>query len=500
MCSHVESSRSRGMVRVAAVALIAGGLAACSSDTTRFGDSPFANPFQARTSAPAPSEVTGSVPPAQRAPVGRVEAQPLPSYQATQTLPPPTRPAMAANGTSGGGRGIASYQPSPSPEVTGSLPPPPAAAPSATGASNWNWDGGTAVSAAPGDTVDGLSRRYGVPSAAILQANNLSAGAALQPGQRIVIPRYNAAVAPAASAPATRVASNAPMVPARAAVPPPAAGGVHVVAPGETLSKIARLYRKSRPEIARANNITPDAKVIIGQKLVIPGTQAAPVRTANARPALPAAKPATKPVAVAAVAPKPVVPAAPTRAVATSRPTAIPAAVVAQPQGGAGVNSRIAAAEPPATARVAAPAAEPSIEQASGSSAEATGSTPSFRWPVRGRIITAFGPKPNGQQNDGINLAVPEGTSVKASEDGVVAYAGSELKGYGNLVLVRHAGGFVTAYAHASELMVKRGDTVKRGQIIARAGQTGTVSSPQLHFEIRKGKDPVDPTRYLAGT
>ncbi|MBN8958070.1 MAG: M23 family metallopeptidase, partial [Rhizobiales bacterium] len=94
-------------------------------------------------------------------------------------------------------------------------------------------------------------------------------------------------------------------------------------------------------------------------------------------------------------------------------------------------------------------------------------------------------------------LAVPEGTSVKAAEDGVVAYAGNELKGYGNLVLVRHSNGYVTAYAHASSLKVKRGDKVKRGQIIALAGQTGSVSSPQLHFEIRKGSSPVDPMPFL---
>ena len=126
--------------------------------------------------------------------------------------------------------------------------------------------------------------------------------------------------------------------------------------------------------------------------------------------------------------------------------------------------------------------------------AEATGALPTFRWPVRGRVITGFGAKTNGKQNDGINVAVPEGTPVKAAEDGVVAYAGNELKGYGNLVLVRHANGYVTAYAHASELMVKRGDTIKRGQIIAKSGQTGEVTSPQLHFEIRKGSTPVDPT------
>jgi murein DD-endopeptidase MepM/ murein hydrolase activator NlpD len=120
---------------------------------------------------------------------------------------------------------------------------------------------------------------------------------------------------------------------------------------------------------------------------------------------------------------------------------------------------------------------------------------PEFRWPARGRIIEAF--KPGG--NDGINIAVPEGTSVKAAESGYVAYAGNELKRYGNLVLIRHPNGFVSAYANMSEIEVKRGDTVKRGQTIAKSGQSGDVATPQLHFELRKGTTPVDPTQYLAG-
>ncbi|MCC2104577.1 MAG: M23 family metallopeptidase, partial [Hyphomicrobiales bacterium] len=120
---------------------------------------------------------------------------------------------------------------------------------------------------------------------------------------------------------------------------------------------------------------------------------------------------------------------------------------------------------------------------------------PEFRWPARGRIIQGF--KSGG--NDGINISVPEGTAVKAAEGGVVKYAGSELKGYGKLVLIQHPNGFVSAYAHNGELDVKRGDTVKRGQTIAKAGQTGNVSSPQVHFELRKGSTPVDPTGYLAG-
>jgi murein DD-endopeptidase MepM/ murein hydrolase activator NlpD len=131
--------------------------------------------------------------------------------------------------------------------------------------------------------------------------------------------------------------------------------------------------------------------------------------------------------------------------------------------------------------------------------AEPAGALPSFRWPVRGRVITSFGPKPNGLQNDGIDLAVPKGTPIKAADDGVVAYAGNELKGYGNLVLIRHSNGYVTAYAHASEILVRRGETVKRGQVIAKSGETGSVKSPELHFEIRKGATPVDPAQFLNG-
>jgi murein DD-endopeptidase MepM/ murein hydrolase activator NlpD len=120
---------------------------------------------------------------------------------------------------------------------------------------------------------------------------------------------------------------------------------------------------------------------------------------------------------------------------------------------------------------------------------------PEFRWPARGRIIQGFA----SGGNDGINIAVPEGTAVKAAEVGTVVYAGSELKGYGNLVLIRHPNGFVSAYAHNGEVSVKRGDHVARGQSIAKSGQSGNVASPQLHFELRKGATPVDPTNYLAG-
>ena len=123
-----------------------------------------------------------------------------------------------------------------------------------------------------------------------------------------------------------------------------------------------------------------------------------------------------------------------------------------------------------------------------------------LRWPLRGKIISGFGPKQNGLKNEGINIAVPEGTNIQAAEGGVVAYAGNELKGYGNLVLIRHEGGYVTAYAHAAKLLVKKGDLVKRGTVIAVAGQTGAVQSPQLHFEVRKGATALDPQKFLASS
>src|SRR5262245_4291549 len=260
-------------------------------------------------------------------------------------------------------------------------------------------------------------------------------------------------------------AATAPARPHPAASHAAQPNGIHVVGPGESLTSIGRLYGKTRQELAQANDIEPSAVVRAGQRLTIPGVRQADIKLASHAPAHePAAQPA------------------PAKPSATATAPATPAA-----------------SQPVASARLATPATENPEPKTASATAELTGSVPSFRWPVRGRVIAGYGAKVNGAANDGINLSVPEGTSVKAAEDGVVAYAGNELKGYGNLVLVRHANGFVTAYAHASEIKVKRGDQVKRGQVVALAGQTGNVNSPQLHFEIRKGSTPIDPSQYLGG-
>lgn len=437
MCLAVEPSRSRVVLRVSTLALLLAA-AGCSADSSRFSESPFGNPF--RTAAGPGPQVAAA--PAPAAPVTPVDAQPLPP---SAGLPAPPAPGEM--------RGSSAGYPVQRPELTGSIHP------KGSGQGTWTRDGGTPVTVGQGETLQTLSHRYGVPVPALMQANGINGATSIRPGQQIIIPRYSYAHA----APGPRVAgpvSKGGRIDGKGKtvgrVPP--SDGIHVVAPGETVASLARIYSKPRQDIAKANGIPVDAKLRVGQRIKIPGAPPARVRTA--------AK-AVEPKAKAAPAPK------------------------------------LAAVEPP-KARVHTPAAEPITPEPQPPAAEpepdSKGAAPVFRWPAHGRVLVGYGGKINGVKNDGINLSVPEGTSVKAAEDGVVAYAGSELKGYGNLVLVRHSNGFVTAYAHASTVLVKRGDRVKRGQIIAKSGQSGGVGSPQLHFEIRKGSTPVDPTQYLSGT
>ena len=454
---------SRRVPHAAALALVSFAFAGCSADTSsRFSQTTIGNPFNYQP------ESTGSV--AASAPAPQVERHDLPQYARPQSYassasgappvvaPPQSYPSAGA-AVSGGGRGMASYTPpvnsyapptQPRLDTTGSLAPrsvaaarPPAHVKIIVGTS---------------DTLEVLARRYHVTPAAILAANGYKGPRTLSPGQSLLIPQP-AAVAAEASPAVAPVAAAAPVPAVKpvAVAASPASAIVHVVNHGDTLHSIARRYHVSVAELARANNLDAGAKLKLGSRLNVPGKVAAT--------AVPAA-PAPQQIAVApAAAPK-----------------------------------LAAAAAPQQSVRLAqASAAEDGAPETATKVSETTGALPTFRWPVRGKVIASYGAKTNGKANDGINLAVPEGTPVKAAEDGVVAYAGNELKGYGNLVLVRHANGYVTAYAHARELLVKRGDTIKRGQVIAKSGQSGEVASPQLHFEIRKGSSPVDPLQFLNG-
>src|SRR3954468_11096681 len=460
MSVAAELLYSRRVPQVAVLALISFSFAGCSSDmSSPMSQSNFSNPFA--------QESTGSVqqaPPPQRELPQYSRPQTQPGYYQSQPLPPavsaPQSYPVAAGGVSGGGRGVGSYAPPAQPhlETTATVPPRSVAAAQPVG--------GTKIIVGTSDTLDLLAKRYRVTPQAILAANGYKGPRALSPGQQLIIPHQATAAAPA---PLMAPVAAAPAPAARPVAAVAAPSSTHFVNHGDTLASIARKNHISAAELARANGLDPSAKLKLGTRLAVPGAKTAAV----------AAPLAAAPVGAAPVA-GPLQPVAPAPAPATKM-----AAIAAPVQ-----SARLAQA----TANVEEKAADTPAK-----AAETTSALPTFRWPVRSKVVTSYGAKTNGKSNDGINLAVPEGTPVKAAEDGVVAYSGNELKGYGNLVLVRHSNGYVTAYAHASELLVKRGDPIKRGQIIAKSGQSGEVASPQLHFEIRKGSSPVDPQQFLNG-
>ncbi|WP_284537318.1 peptidoglycan DD-metalloendopeptidase family protein [Pleomorphomonas sp. T1.2MG-36] len=317
-------------------------------------------------------------------------------------------------------------------------------------------------------------------------------GAYVRPGQTAALPPPTGAV------PATQ-----PWAPSN--------GTAVTVKPGDTVQVLARRYGVAESSLLAANGLVAGAQLAPGQNIVIPayGQQsaavAAPAAAAGTAPGqqilgqLPPTKPpAPKSVSseVAAAAPGKPAPAATTTVATATTTTATDAKLGLLPPAGnkpgQQANQQVAALAPSQTQ----PSVKATTPTSSGVESAADGS---FRWPVRGRVISAFGVKPGGERNDGINIEVPEGTPIKAAEGGQVIYAGNELKGFGNLVLVKHSNGFVSAYAHASEVLVQRGDSILRGQTIAKVGATGNVSRPQLHFEIRNGNRPVDPLPYLSG-
>jgi murein DD-endopeptidase MepM/ murein hydrolase activator NlpD len=310
---------------------------------------------------------------------------------------------------------------------------------------------GPRIKVQKGDTLSSLSQRYGVPIDTIQSANNL-ADARLREGQELIMPGAAAKVAAASPAPAPT-----------AATPPRPGETTYTVAPGDTPHGIAEKLGVDEQAIIARNGVRPD-NLQIGQTLIIPAGSAAPSLAAA-----PAASTGVRKVKTTTIQ----APGAP-----SSAPEKTPSTAAAAPD----ITGN-------ASPKVASGGQLPTPDPMSGNS---------FRWPVKGRVISGFGTKPDGGHNDGINISVPQGTSVKAAENGVVAYAGSELKGYGNLVLVRHANNWVSAYANNENILVKRGDKVRRGQVIARAGATGSVSQPQVHFELRKGSRPVDPTKYMS--
>ena len=242
---------------------------------------------------------------------------------------------------------------------------------------------------------------------------------------------------------------------------------------GQTLSGIAHAYHVPMQVLAEANHLSPPYRIETGQTLFIPVV---------GQPAIP-----PPPASLAAL--PPAQPEAPT----------VPGPSDAASFGGASRTpaGKLPAAEAsPAVAMPPPPAPAGAAPQERAAPPAKTGGM--FLWPVRGRVLAGYGSGSDGTHNDGINIAAPRGAPVEAVDTGVVAYAGNELRGYGNLLLVKHPNGWISAYAHCDLILVKRGDKVARGQVIARVGSTGNVSEPQLHFELRRGSHAVDPREFLA--
>jgi murein DD-endopeptidase MepM/ murein hydrolase activator NlpD len=459
-CSTTGPVWAKRAVRLAGAVALAGLSAACSADMSRFGPT--------TTGSTGGSHGSSAMPYSR--PTEPVQT-PSDSVQTSQ-LPPAGGYQPPANGYQGGG----AYQSAGNGYNAGGYAP--ASAPATTpsyGAGSGSQAAGGTVTVREGQTLYAVARENGVSVNQLVALNGLTPPYSVRAGQVLRLPAGGSSAASAYGGGSTGM-SSAPAVAS-------ASGGIHTVKPGETIYSLGRTYGVSPQAIASANGFSMDHQLRVGETVRLPGSAGSG-----------ASAPATR---VASLDPNAAV-SATQPAPGPSTLGKIPANATGQP-----LSETVAAAKADAAAPTvppSAPASAPANQQASLEAPATKSAGTSFRWPVKGRVISKFGEKPNGSRNDGINISVPEGTSVRASEDGVVAYAGNELKGYGNLVLIRHDGGWVTAYAHNSELLVKRGDQVKRGDVIAKAGATGSVTSPQVHFEIRKGAQAVDPMSHLGSS
>lgn len=535
MRSVVMSSRIRRLLKVSSLGVLGIAVAGCSSGFQRFDRSIYdeAVPQQA-----AQNPFPGDIDPTTTAGINRrfeplkpVAPQPVPqavyhnpeptqvqqqTYQAPtyapsrQPLATYTPPQSPSVGSSGVISGTALPKPAATSAPITYAPPKPdnqtAYAPTAnadaittasigttsTRAGGWTSTGGTTITIREGETLYNLSKRYGVPVSEIRKANSFSASRVLKTGEKVTIPNYvyspSAAISAPDNNPKTRAASahtgylgapntdfvavptkrpqvvaavsptgvtqdrQTPRYVPKGHVSPPTQqtspdysiitssvdqAGSYTVRSGDSLSAIASRHGTTVSKLKSANRLTGNS-IRSGQKLVIPG-------------AIDTTTTASVPTVPAGVDP-----------------------IVTGSTNGTAIDTK-----EPTPAR--------------------TGIS-EFRWPVKGRVVSEFGGTVASGKNEGIDISVPEGTAVRAAENGVVIYAGSEITAFGNLLLVRHDDEWVSAYAHNRDFEVKRGDKVRRGQIIARSGKTGSADRPKVHFELRRDSVPVNPKKYLTGS
>lgn len=302
-----------------------------------------------------------------------------------------------------------------------------------------------------GENLYAVATRYRLALQDIVAENGLSAPFRLKAGQRLKLP----------------------------------APREYKVREGDSLYEISRLFDAGASDIVRLNGLSPPYAVREGQVLRLPSPASGGEAMADR---LSAPVPSRKPgFAMAARREE--------RGAAAGR---YAESLPREDNRFAGMLSRLLgqSAAPPA------PEGKPGLRQASAAVPAKIPPPPpraagKFLWPVKGKLVSGYGPKRGGLHNDGLNIGAPRGTAVKAADNGVVVYAGNELQGYGNLVLIRHEGRWMTAYAHMDKVSVKKGGVVKKGQTIGAVGSTGSVDSPQLHFEVRRGSDALNPQAFL---
>jgi len=447
--------------RASLIVLSAAALAACADVKPEY-------PASVAQAAPAPAAQPAPEP---ETPVGEAAPRAVPTTPvATEALPPVNRrpgaqpdtddiEAAPAQPTTPPPQPQPTYTPPPAesrppPVIHGARRAPPPPAPtyilSVKGPVRAAKEKTHAVKVAEGDTVNNLSERFLTPKADLIKLNKLKKPFELEVGRSLKIPTPKA----------------------------------YVVESGDTLFAISKRFNASPQMLAELNNFDPNEKVRAGEEIDLPVDikDSGPLK----RPGPPAPRRAEEETTPTGEQPtyKP------------PEPTYRPAEPTYRPQ-------PPIRPEPPS--RYAPPPAQPLVESSPApSDAQVTAAGQGrFIWPVDGQILSGFGSKPGGQRNDGVDVGAPSGTVVKAAAAGDVVYAGNQVPGFGNLVLIKHPGGWVTAYAHLSQTTVKIKDHVEQGDQVGEVGQTGGVDTPELHFEIRyaptprdKAK-PIDPTLVL---
>lgn len=508
MRMRVSSSVGKSAVRLLAAVLLASVATGCSSDASRFGGL-FSKSDNLTTSSvpnnnvPVPrNDVQGGGMAMAPAANNRQDAVDQPFPDPVNTASMPVSRAREASTPINVQRGVLTeptakardtslQQPFPSARETAKAERKLNADPVTTATASkggWSTANAPAVLLRQGDTVATLSKRFGVPEKEILKANGLTSSSQAEPGQRILIPTFGVASSAAKASASDAAASldvdkqkNIPVQPDSrdVAILPgqsqsrekgvnrtdmasgkqPVSGdgngqsGTYTVKAGDSINRIAKANNVSVDALRKENGLT-SAAIRIGQTLKIPGGNAA----------------GADQVVTASVPKK--------------------------------AEAKVAKAESGKPAEYTAPVAKQSVtevaskEDTTEASPKATGIS-KYRWPVRGAVIAGYGANVEGNRNDGINISVPEGTPIKAAENGVVIYSGSSLKELGNAVLVRHDDGTVTVYGNASELKVQRGQKIQRGQTLAASGMSGTATQPQVHFEVRKNAAAVNPATFL---